>query len=199
MKISKDEISYVGESHWGAILNSISDLKRELGDDDGDDGEDADKNSSGQSQAVETGAWTSSVPQNGIPSVPMGGVQPHATTGLGFMLGDATTVTKEQLISGVPEKKVADRLLSLWFNSPDPFKPIIHAPTFQDEYKRFWRNPNEAPIMWLGLLFAIMSLAASFGLRHVRKLMDRTLLALRDIANAHTYRTIRHLPPRRKC
>ena len=147
MRISKDEISYVGESHWGAILNSISDLKRDLGD----EGEDE--------------ANTPEQTINSWGSVPMGGVQPYASTGLGFMLGDSTVVTKEQLISSVPEKKVADRLLSLWFNSPDPFKPIIHAPTFQEEYRRFWKGPKDTPVMWLGLLYAVMSLATSFGLR----------------------------------
>ena len=150
MKISRDEISYVGESHWGAILNSISELKRDLEDEEEDEPD-------------ATGSPEQTI--NSWGSVPMGGVQPHATTGLGFMLGEATNVTKQQLIDSVPEKKVADRLLSLWFNSPDPFKPIIHAPTFQDEYRRFWRSPKDTPIMWLGLLYAIMSLAASFGLR----------------------------------
>ena len=150
MKISKGEISYVGESHWGAILNSIGELKRELSEDEEDEPDPDD------SPEATMNSWG---------SVPMGGVQPHATTGLGFMLGEATTVTKEQLINSVPEKRVADRLLSLWFNSPDPFKPIIHAPTFQDEYRRFWRSPKDTPTMWLGLLYSIMSLASSFGLR----------------------------------
>jgi len=151
MKISKDEISYVGESHWGAILNSISDLKREIGD--GEEEEEDTHNSPEQTM----NSW-------GL--VPMGGVQPHATTGLGFMLGEeGRTVSRQELIKSVPEKRVADRLLSLWFNSPDPFKPIIHAPTFQDEYRRFWRSPNDTPTMWFGLLYAILSLASSFGLR----------------------------------
>jgi hypothetical protein len=65
----------------------------------------------------------------------------------------------------MPEKRVADRLLSLWFNSPDPFKPIIHAPTYQEEYKQFWKDPKSASPSWLGLTFAILSLAESFGLR----------------------------------
>ncbi|KAK5174875.1 uncharacterized protein LTR77_000011 [Saxophila tyrrhenica] len=150
MKISKDEISYVGESHWGAILNSISDLKRDIGDGDEEDGVHA-------SPEQTINSWS---------AVPMGGVQPHSTTGLGFMLGgERPSVSKQELIKAVPEKRVADRLLSLWFNSPDPFKPIIHAPTFQDEYRRFWKSPNETPVMWLGLLHAILSLATSFGLR----------------------------------
>lgn len=100
-------------------------------------------------------------------TVPMGGVQPHASTGLGFMLGNPNTVTRDELIKAVPDKRICDRLLSLWFNSPDPFKPTIHAPTFQNEYRRFWLAKNDTPTMWLGLLFAILSLAESFGLRDV--------------------------------
>jgi hypothetical protein len=164
MKISKNEISYVGESHWGAILNSISDLKRDIGDEDEND-------DTADSPEQTINSWG---------SVPMGGVQPHASTGLGFMIGEGNrNVTREQLISSVPEKKVADRLLSLWFNSPDPFKPIVHAPTFQDEYRRFWRNPEGTPTMWLGLLYAILSLATSFGLRDSdpRNSSSQTVLA----------------------
>lgn len=171
MKISRDEISYVGESHWGAILSSISELKRDLDEEEEDE---ADANGSPEATINSWG------------SVPMGGVQPHATTGLGFMLGEATNVTKQQLIDSVPEKKVADRLLSLWFNSPDPFKPIIHAPTFQDEYRRFWRNPKETPTMWLGLLYAIMSLAASFGLRDNDPKSTQAQAILVDVNKYHS-------------
>ena len=172
MKISKDEISYVGESHWGAILDSISDLKRDLNDEPEEE-EEPQKDCSPESTFNSWG------------SVPLGGVQPHATSGLGFMLGSAEHVTKDQLIAGVPEKKVADRLLSLWFNSPDPFKPLIHAPTFQDEYRRFWRSPRETPAMWLGLLFSIMSLAASFGLRDVDPNSQQAQQVLQDVNKYH--------------
>lgn len=175
MRISKNEISYVGESHWNTILNSISDLKRDLSDDEEeeeDDAHDADGSVRG---------W------GGVPGTgPLGGAQPHATTGLGFMVGEAKPVTRHQLISSVPEKRVADRLLSLWFNSPDPFKPIIHAPTFQDEYRRFWRNPKETPIMWLGLLYAILSLAASFGLRDINPSSPQAQAILADVNKYHS-------------
>lgn len=172
MKISKDEISYVGDSHWGAILNSISDLKRDLNDDVEDEEESPESNSP---ESTFT-SWS---------SAPLGGVQPQGTNGLGFMLGSAEHFTKDQLIAGVPEKKVADRLLSLWFNSPDPFKPLIHAPTFQDEYRRFWRSPRETPAMWLGLLFSIMSLAASFGLRDVDSSSPQAQQVLQDVNKYH--------------
>ena len=154
MKISKEEISYHGADNWQAILHSISELKRELGNDE----DVAEDHSLGDEPEVTLNSWR---------TVPMGGVQPHASTGLGFMLGNPNTVTRDELIEAVPDKRICDRLLSLWFNSPDPFKPIIHAPTFQSEYRRFWLAKHDTPTMWLGLLFAILSLAESFGLRDV--------------------------------
>ncbi|KAK3067014.1 hypothetical protein LTR53_016358, partial [Teratosphaeriaceae sp. CCFEE 6253] len=153
MRISKQNgISYVGDSHWGAILDSISDLKRDLGEDEEDEDETAPtsgQNPLGRSDTNSTGGWGSGVCGSSTE-------QPMANSGLGFMLGNAQAVTREELIAAVPEKKTADRLLSLWFNSPDPFKGVIHAPTFQDEYKGFWRSPKDTPTMWLGLLFAIL-------------------------------------------
>ena len=169
MKISKDEISYVGESHWGAILNSISDLKRDLGDDDEEDHSDLPGSTIDSYGTVEG----------------QGGVQSNGTSGLGFMLGESRNVTKAELIAAVPEKRVADRLLSLWFNSPDPFKSIIHAPTFQDEYRRFWRSPNDTPTMWLGLLYSIMSLAASFGLRENDPASPQAQAVLAEVNKYH--------------
>ncbi len=63
MRISKNEISYVGDSHWNAILNSISDLKRDLGDDDDDEDDDvpaSNENPLGRSNTNRTAGWGSS-------------------------------------------------------------------------------------------------------------------------------------------
>lgn len=187
MRISKNEISYVGETHWQAILNGISELKRDLGDND--DGEGDQPNGHGESEEPDMDLYGNAfgnVPLTSLPGGDQGVSQPHTTTGLGFLIGSSNFVSREQLISSVPEKKVADRLLSLWFNSPDPFKPIIHAPTFQDEYRRFWRNPQETPTMWLGLLYAILSLAASFGLRDTDPTSPTAQAILADVNKYHT-------------
>lgn len=157
MTISKNEVSYRGEAHWAAILDSIADLKRDLGEEENDEDE-VDEDPAETRYDARPDGYSS---LHGPPST-------EGSGGLSFMLGIAGTpgkATKQQLISSVPPKPVVDRLLNLWFNSPDPFKPCVHAPTFQDEYRRFWREPNSTPTMWLGILFAIMSLASSFGLR----------------------------------
>jgi hypothetical protein len=153
MYISKNEISYHGESHWQSILSSISDLKNDLGDDEDLGGDHIEEE---KAQASQFGDWQDAFGNS---------IQPRPLTELGLLVGNPAQVTKEDLIKAMPEKRVADRLLSLWFNSPDPFKPIIHAPTYQEEYKQYWKDPKRASASWLGLTFAILSLAESFGLR----------------------------------
>ncbi|KAF2206676.1 hypothetical protein CERZMDRAFT_119270 [Cercospora zeae-maydis SCOH1-5] len=162
LRISNGEISYVGESHWQAILNGISELKRELGDEQDDELAEAESPEQMVVDVYGTLTMSHAAAQDLAAE--------QRSSDLGLMLGGAGgaggAMTREQLIKAVPQKRVADRLCALWFNSPDPFKPIIHAPTFQDQYRNFWRDPKKTPTMWLGLLFAILSLA-------VRKLVPR--------------------------
>ncbi|KAJ9623038.1 hypothetical protein H2203_005970 [Taxawa tesnikishii (nom. ined.)] len=138
MKITKNQTSYVGDSHWVAILHSIDELKRDLDTED----EQSPTSSAEEEPLQEERSGTSS-----------------------FLLGSPRRVTKAELLQSLPDKAVMDGLLSQWFNAPDPFKPIVHAPTFQEEYRQFCRNPGQTPVMWIGVLFAIMSLATSFTLR----------------------------------
>lgn len=140
LKISKNETSYVGESHWTAILDSIDGLKRNLADDPvaGNDDSPDDEEESTSAAGAESTA---------------------------FLLGSPRRVTRNDLLQALPPKRLCDRLLSQWFNAPDPFKPIIHAPTFQEEYNQFWQDPQKTPVMWIGLFFAILSLATSYALR----------------------------------
>jgi hypothetical protein len=152
MSINKDEISYHGASHWQTILSSISDLKNELGNDE--DG--ADHHPGEDTSGAQNNDWEDPVGAS---------TTPHAVSELGLLIGNPVSLTKADLIEAMPEKRVSDRLMSLWFNSPDPFKPIIHAPTFQEEYKQYWKDPKGASVTWLGLTFAILSLAESFSLR----------------------------------
>jgi hypothetical protein len=178
LRISKNEISYVGNAHWHAILNGISDLKRDLEEEEEDDEEQEDEQLQDRPFGAEADEWydPTRTPHSG-----------QAANGLGFMLGNATSMTRAQLIAAVPEKKVTDRLLSLWFNSPDPFKPVIHGPAFQDEYKQFWRDPRQTPTMWIGLLFSIISLAASFGLRDSDPSSQTAQQTLAEVNKYHSF------------
>ncbi|CAK1353996.1 hypothetical protein CB0940_02076 [Cercospora beticola] len=179
LRISNGEISYVGETHWQAILNGISDLKRELGDEQDDEQAEGDSPERTVADVYGTTPMSQAASQNLAPD--------QTSSHLGLMLGGAGgAMTREQLIKAIPEKRITDRLCALWFNSPDPFKPIIHAPTFQDQYRNFWRDPRETPTMWIGLLFAILSLATSFGLRDADPDSDAAKRILAEMTKFHS-------------
>ncbi|KAF2467236.1 uncharacterized protein BDR25DRAFT_376125 [Lindgomyces ingoldianus] len=75
-------------------------------------------------------------------------------------------VTKAMLIQEMPSKDDVDRLLPLWFNSADPLLYIIHAPTFQEEYRQFWKDSSSTPVMWIALLYSAMALGIILGPRN---------------------------------
>jgi len=41
---------------------------------------------------------------------------------------------------------------------------IIHRPTFNKHYRQFWLDPEGTPIIFLGLLYAFMTVATLAGL-----------------------------------
>ena len=40
---------------------------------------------------------------------------------------------------------------------------IIHRPTFLREYEKFWQQPADMPIMWIGLMWAIFAISRTSG------------------------------------
>ncbi|RDW86274.1 putative Zn(II)2Cys6 transcription factor [Aspergillus mulundensis] len=63
--------------------------------------------------------------------------------GPALLVGLCPPVGKDDFLAAVPPKDVADRLVSRFFNSMEPGVLIFHAPTFQNEYNRFWSQPQE--------------------------------------------------------
>ncbi|KAI9687720.1 MAG: hypothetical protein M1822_001800 [Bathelium mastoideum] len=149
MKISKNESIYIGSSHWAAILKDIEDVKEYLNEDQCDSEDDDDCDDETQSPPRIDNRW-------GYHS---------STKDLEMMVGRGGARSKAQLLEEMPERPVVDRLIAEWFNSADPFLHIVHAPTFGEEYKNFWKAPQRTPTMWIGLLYGIMSLSVFFRYR----------------------------------
>ncbi|KAI0539224.1 hypothetical protein GGR58DRAFT_512452 [Xylaria digitata] len=61
--------------------------------------------------------------------------------------------TKEEILAAVPAKEFADCLVSECFEMLE-----LASCT----YASFWEHPQDVPIMWLGLLFSILSIAINF-------------------------------------
>jgi hypothetical protein len=68
-------------------------------------------------------------------------------------------MSKPEILARFPPKPTADILVSRFFNTYDPGIHIIHGPTFQKEYDKHWLSPEETPVIWLGLVYAMMCIA----------------------------------------
>ncbi|KAF2741355.1 hypothetical protein EJ04DRAFT_2556 [Polyplosphaeria fusca] len=130
------QTSYVGAGHWSSLLKEIEEVKEGLDDDD---------EAAEEAQEEE---WD------------------HFNARSTVTFGVPRPISKTQLIQEMPSKEEVDRLLPLWFNSSDPLLYIIHAPTFQDEYKQFWKDPHSMPVMWIALLYSALALGIILGPRN---------------------------------
>ncbi|KAL7936744.1 fungal-specific transcription factor domain-containing protein [Trichoderma chlorosporum] len=71
--------------------------------------------------------------------------------------------SREELLAQLPERHVADRLVTRYFSSKSPSQHIIHRPTFSRAYVQFWQNPSEASLHWVALLFMVLTLGVFFN------------------------------------
>ncbi|KAF2716589.1 hypothetical protein K431DRAFT_12929 [Polychaeton citri CBS 116435] len=79
--------------------------------------------------------------------------------GTAFLLHGRAAKDKNELLAGFPSKADSDRLIARYFNAYDPSVPIIHGPSFQKQYDAHWANADSSSIVWLGLCYAMMTLA----------------------------------------
>lgn len=81
-----------------------------------------------------------------------------AREGPTLLLG-ASPASEIELRDELPSKSNVLALCSRYFNSMDNAVSIIHGPTFSQQLRDHWQDPSKTPVMWLGLLYAILSLA----------------------------------------
>jgi Fungal specific transcription factor domain len=134
LDVSGSNTQYVGHEHWASILDDIAEVKKHLEEEPESPDDEADQDDT---------------PDDGAPEL---------LTGAGRM------PSKEQLLEEFPPQAEVDRLISAYFASPDPLCILMHGPSFQADYERFWKDKTAAPMGWLGLLYGIMSLAVYFEL-----------------------------------
>ncbi|CAG8952961.1 hypothetical protein HYFRA_00007677 [Hymenoscyphus fraxineus] len=120
------ESTYVGATHWGAILEDIEEVR---------------------------GFFEEFEPERDAPERDLSPFNSMAFNG-------SHTLSKENLLSGLPDKKVVDHLVARHFNSNSPSLSIIHAPTFQKDYRKFWEAPSSVSANWLGLLYAMLTISS---------------------------------------
>ena len=82
-----------------------------------------------------------------------------------LLVGLRAGSTTQKMLSIVPPKPEADRLISKYFSSLDLAAWVHHAPTFYKEYLCFWNDPSAVSLNWLSILFSMMCLATDLSIQ----------------------------------
>ncbi|KAJ5947158.1 Fungal-specific transcription factor protein [Penicillium verhagenii] len=134
IRLQGSGVSYVSSAHWTAVLDSIDELR--------DHFEQEDNSRMIGSDAIQ--------PQVSFPS-------PQLLYG-----GGPLHVTPASILNSLPTRPTVDRLVARYFNFLDMAPGVPHSDKFLREYEEFWKFPEAAPIIWLGLLFGMMCLSTQF-------------------------------------
>ena len=73
------------------------------------------------------------------------------------IFGDLPPVTTEDILEALPPRQDADKLVSSYFNAKFLAVPILHTHQFKRHYEKFWDAPASASLLWVSILFSILS------------------------------------------
>ncbi|KAK9389569.1 fungal-specific transcription factor domain-containing protein [Lipomyces mesembrius] len=135
MKLDKKgKAMYHGETHWGALLNELSEVKAlfEKGK---------------QFHVDSTYRPVCKDAENG----------PEYQNC--FPFNSASGVERSDILALIPAKGDCDVFIYRYFEFFDPIYHVLHRPAFEDEYASFWRNPEITDIVWIGMLMCILAIA----------------------------------------
>ncbi|KAJ5964702.1 uncharacterized protein N7479_004578 [Penicillium vulpinum] len=76
-----------------------------------------------------------------------------------YPFGEHDAENRPNLLAKLPPTEYCDQLKDLYFQSIAPLFPILHSPTFHERYRQFSKDPDQASLAWLALLFAILGTA----------------------------------------
>lgn len=132
MKVDNGRAVFASDAHWYAILGELTEVKKYF-----ESHKEDYKNHMEKVQAAKA----------------------HESPGTAFLLQGPAAKTQEELLAAFPSKADADRLIARYFNAYDPSVHIVHGPSFQKQYDRHWMKPTETGVVWIGMCFAMMTLA----------------------------------------
>lgn len=132
MKMDNGRAVFASDAHWYAILGEISEVKNYFASHKEDYRQ--------HMQKVQA-------------------AKADESPGTAFLLQGPPAKDRAELLASFPSKADADRLIARYFNAYDPSVHIIHGPSFQKQYDRHWQSSNETSVVWIGMCFAMMTLA----------------------------------------
>ncbi|KAK8215192.1 hypothetical protein M8818_002203 [Zalaria obscura] len=73
----------------------------------------------------------------------------------------ALPITASSVYASVPPRPACDKLLFNFFNgNQQAYLPFIHSGKFAREYSAFWPNPSSQSLLWVSMLFSMLSIGS---------------------------------------
>ncbi|KAL2269916.1 hypothetical protein VTJ83DRAFT_2100 [Remersonia thermophila] len=134
LKVDTDQSKhvYIGEQHWHSILMDIAEVKNYFATHKKD-----------LERSYERIKLKKPTTAKQPPTLLMG----------------ATPATEVELRAELPPKSTVMTLCQRYFSSMDNSSVLLHVPTFYRQLQDHWNDPSKTPIMWLALLYSVLSLA----------------------------------------
>ncbi|KAM0742552.1 hypothetical protein ACQRIT_002729 [Beauveria bassiana] len=161
LKIDSAKSAYVSSPHWSAVLSGLSELKSlwPAADADADDDDDDDDFFPGDQSDNQYYKGEEAGDDHETPQRPLAAPTPGKRR-FQLLFGGHRTHSLDDILEAMPAREVVDRLVLLYFNNMMLPLAIIHSGSFLRQYERFWASPYETPILWIAMLFGIMSVAS---------------------------------------
>lgn len=77
-----------------------------------------------------------------------------------IVFGDLAPVSIDDIVNCLPSRRETDRLISAFFKCKFVEIPFLHTHHFRRRYEGFWESPSSANILWLSILFSVLSIGA---------------------------------------
>ncbi|KAK9448937.1 fungal-specific transcription factor domain-containing protein [Limtongia smithiae] len=134
MKLDKKgKAMYHGETHWGALLNELSEVKALF-----------DRSRQFYDDGTQQTAWND---------------DPQTTFENAFPFYNPKGLERTDILALIPTRAEVDVLIVRYFEFFDPIYHIIHRQVFEQEYNAFWKEPDDIDIVWIGMLLCMMAVA----------------------------------------
>jgi hypothetical protein len=134
---SSGKAAYHGDTHWVSMLSEIQQLEEVLR---------SVKLSSEENNINISEAMTFDQNEEEFTPLPV-------------LTSKTFKTTPIDALKTIPTRAVCDFLVTRFFQLMNPCFQLIHQPTFEIEYKRFWENPSNCELVWMCMLFLMITMA----------------------------------------
>ena len=77
-----------------------------------------------------------------------------------IVFGDLAPVSIDDIVNCLPPRRETDGLISAFFNSKFVAIPFLHTHHFRRRYEGFWDSPSSTNLLWVSILFSVLSIGA---------------------------------------